>query len=63
MSRPAFIVEGQTEKLFLSNACSDSPIRTLELNGKDVEIEANREQDRDPICFVERALFSDHRCV
>lgn len=40
MTKPAFIVEGQTEKLFLSSVCAGSPIRTLELNGKDVALDA-----------------------
>jgi len=40
MAKPAFIVEGQTDKLFVASVCSDSPIRTLELNGRDVDLEA-----------------------
>jgi hypothetical protein len=40
MSNPAYIVEGYTEKIFLSKVCPGRPIRRLEINGKDVLIEA-----------------------
>ena len=40
MSSPAYIVEGFTEKLFLAEICSGHPIKRLEINGKNVSLEA-----------------------
>lgn len=40
MTKAAFIVEGQTERNFLSAICPGHPIRRLEMNGRDVAIEA-----------------------
>lgn len=40
MGNLAFIVEGHTEKLFLENACPNSPVRFIGVNGNDVELSA-----------------------
>jgi hypothetical protein len=40
MNSPAFIVEGYTEKIFLSRACPGSPVKRLEINGKAVLLTA-----------------------
>ncbi|RJE71762.1 DUF4276 family protein [Reichenbachiella sp. MSK19-1] len=40
MSKPAFIVDGFTEKLIINQVCPNSPVRRTDLNGKDVSISA-----------------------
>jgi hypothetical protein len=40
MSKPAFIVDGFTEKLILGKICPGQPIRRTDLNGKSVTIKA-----------------------
>jgi hypothetical protein len=40
MSKPAFIVDGFTEKLILGKICPGKPVRRTDLNGKHVTIKA-----------------------
>ena len=40
MPNPAFIVDGFTEKLFLSQICPGNPVKRTDLNGKHVTIAA-----------------------
>ncbi|MBF0520141.1 MAG: DUF4276 family protein [Nitrospirae bacterium] len=40
MSKPAFIVDGQQEQKILQQLCPDTPVRRLNLNGKDAELHA-----------------------
>lgn len=40
MSRPAFIVDGFSEKLVIGKICPGKPVRRTDLNGKSVSIEA-----------------------
>lgn len=40
MSRPAFIIDGFTEKLIIQRICPGSPINRTDLNGKTVSIDA-----------------------
>lgn len=40
MSKPAFIVDGFTEKLVLGNLCPGKPVSRTDLNGKSVSIDA-----------------------
>jgi hypothetical protein len=38
MNNPAFIVDGQMEKLIINYLCPNQPVRLLNCNGKDVQI-------------------------
>lgn len=40
MTNPAFIIEGHLEKLFLSSICPGRKVLKLEVNGRDVALEA-----------------------
>jgi len=40
MPSPVFLVEGQTEKLFIEQICPGAKILRLEINGRDVAIDA-----------------------
>jgi hypothetical protein len=40
MSKPAFIIDGFTEKLVIQKICPGSPISRIDLNGKTVSIDA-----------------------
>jgi hypothetical protein len=59
MSSPAFIVEGYTEKIFLSRACPGSPVRRLEINGKGVLLTAIV----DRIESISKFFYGQHRPI
>ena len=40
MSKPAYLIDGFSEKLILDKLCPGHPIRRIDMNGKDVSIEA-----------------------
>lgn len=40
MHKPAFLVDGHQEKKFIQRACPGIPVRIINLNGDDVEIQA-----------------------
>jgi hypothetical protein len=40
MTRPAFLVEGDLEQMFIQNACKGQPVKKVICNGKDVSLSA-----------------------
>lgn len=38
MSKPAFLIDGYTEKLILGRICPDSTVRRIDMNGRNVRI-------------------------